>query len=351
MSASYTWVHWNRHKKVYDGALVGAVALYIATFVVVGKVAFPPPGNLSDEVLIVRGLGTAAFVLLHMVLCIGPLTRLDRRFAALLYNRRHMGVMVFLLGAAHAMISVGYYGGFGVRNPLLAMLSGYGSLVPGEWPFEWFGLMGLVILFLMAATSHDFWLANLSAASWKRLHLLVYFAYAALVMHVTLGFLRDQSTIVPTLLVGAGIALVASLHIAASVMERRIATSQAASREPHPQWIDACAVDDIPESRARVVCLKGSERIAIFRNGGSISAVTNVCAHQGGPLGEGKIVDGCITCPWHGYQYRAEDGCSPPPFTEKIHTYQVRVRGSRVMLNPEALAPGTRVEPARVGEE
>ena len=29
-----------------------------------------------------------------------------------------------------------------------------------------------------------------------------------------------------------------------------------------------------------------------------------------GPLGEGKIVDGCITCPWHGFQYRPQDGCT-----------------------------------------
>jgi hypothetical protein len=33
-------------------------------------------------------------------------------------------------------------------------------------------------------------------------------------------------------------------------------------------------------------------------------------------LGEGKIVDGCITCPWHGYQYRPADGVAGP-FTER----------------------------------
>jgi nitrite reductase/ring-hydroxylating ferredoxin subunit/DMSO/TMAO reductase YedYZ heme-binding membrane subunit len=329
--------------------LVGGVGLYLAGFIVVGTVAFPEPGNLSDEVLIIRALGTAAFVLLHVILCIGPAARLDARFAALLYNRRHMGVTMFALALAHAAISIGYYGGFGVRNPLLAMLGGYGSLVPGEWPFELFGLIGLVMLFLMAATSHDFWLANLSAATWKTLHMGVYLAYAALVMHVTLGFLRDQTSIEPTLLVGAGIALVAGLHVAAGVKERRAAASQdPCPKTQAPSWIDACAVTDIPEGRAKVVCVPGSERIAIFRNGETISAVTNVCAHQGGPLGEGKIVGGCITCPWHGYQYRSEDGCSPPPYTEKIHTYQVRVEGSRVMVNPDALPPGTRVEPARV---
>jgi nitrite reductase/ring-hydroxylating ferredoxin subunit len=61
-------------------------------------------------------------------------------------------------------------------------------------------------------------------------------------------------------------------------------------------------------------------------------------------------VDGCISCPWHGWEYRPGDGCSPPPFQEKIATYQVRVDGRRVWINPAALPPGTPVEPARIEE-
>ena len=32
---------------------------------------------------------------------------------------------------------------------------------------------------------------------------------------------------------------------------------------------------------------------------------------QGSP-GEGRIIDGFVTCPWHGFQYRPDDGASPP---------------------------------------
>ena len=111
-------------------------------------------------------------------------------------------------------------------------------------------------------------------------------------------------------------------------------------------WIDVCAVDDIDHNRAKVVQIEGQDRIAIFRHNNTLSAVTNVCAHQGGPLGEGKVVDGCITCPWHGYQYKPACGSSPPPYTEKIATYELRVDGRRVLLNPEPNEPGTHVEPA-----
>jgi nitrite reductase/ring-hydroxylating ferredoxin subunit len=112
-------------------------------------------------------------------------------------------------------------------------------------------------------------------------------------------------------------------------------------------WVDAAGVDEVPEGRARVVCIAGQERVAVFRHEDSYSALSNVCAHQGGPLGEGRIVDGCVTCPWHGYQYLPGSGQSPPPYTERIATYEVRVRGERVEVRATALPPGTPVAPAR----
>jgi nitrite reductase/ring-hydroxylating ferredoxin subunit len=74
--------------------------------------------------------------------------------------------------------------------------------------------------------------------------------------------------------------------------------------------------------------------------------VSNVCQHQNGPLGEGKIIDGCITCPWHGYQYLPGTGASPPPFTEKVATFRTQVADGQVFVHPKPLPPGTRVEPS-----
>jgi nitrite reductase/ring-hydroxylating ferredoxin subunit len=85
--------------------------------------------------------------------------------------------------------------------------------------------------------------------------------------------------------------------------------------------------------------------VAVFRYDGRISAVSNVCQHQNGPLGEGRILDGCITCPWHGFQYDPADGASPPPFTEKVPTFRVRVVDGRVEVHPRPLPAGTRVPP------
>jgi len=70
----------------------------------------------------------------------------------------------------------------------------------------------------------------------------------------------------------------------------------------------------------------------------------------GSPLGEGKIVFGCITCPWHGYQYQPDTGASPPPFVEKVPTFNVRVKNGRVLVDPKPNPAGTRAEPARITE-
>jgi methionine sulfoxide reductase heme-binding subunit len=346
VTASYKGVQWNRHKRLYDLAVVGGVIAIVGAWVVGSKVAHTGVNSVGDEVLVLRGLAIAAIVLLHIVLCIGPLARLSPRFAPLLYNRRHLGVVTFLVALAHAIIATGYYGGFGVTDPVSAVLLDSGDLrsISG-FRFEVLGLLALAILFVLAATSHDFWLANLGARVWKWLHMSVYVAYAAVVLHVALGALQREPGPLGLLLLGAGVTIVSTLHIIAG-RRARARDAQAASPQA---WIDAGAVDDIPQDRARIVCVKGHEPIAVFRHAGGVSAITNVCAHQGGPLGEGKVVDGCVTCPWHGYQYLPASGQSPPPYTEKIATYRVRIDAGRVLVDPAAQAPGTPVEPAKPG--
>jgi nitrite reductase/ring-hydroxylating ferredoxin subunit/DMSO/TMAO reductase YedYZ heme-binding membrane subunit len=346
MSVKYAAVKWNRNKGIYDAVLLGGIVLYLGLFVLVGKLTWAG----SDEVLLIRALGTCAFLLLHVVLCIGPLARFDRRFLPLLYNRRHLGVATFLVGLAHGALATGYYHAFGRLNPLVSLLSTntqYDSLT--AFPFEILGVLALLILFLMAATSHDFWQKNLSPSTWKALHVLVYPAYGLLVMHVTLGALHSENSPLYVVLVGLGLAVVVGLHLASGWRERQRDRQQPGAEQQlaGERWLDVGSVDEIPENRAKVVCLDGCERIAVFRHGGKVSAVTNVCAHQLGPLGEGKIRNGCITCPWHGWEYRPENGQSPPPFQERITTYRVRVERRRILVDPHPLPPGTPVEPAR----
>ena len=357
MSVAFVAVGWNRQKRLYDAIATGGVFAYVGAFYAIGKLTgrgAAPEAVHDDAMLLIRALGTCGLVMLHIVLWIGPLARLDARLLPLLYNRRHLGVMTFLVGLVHAAITLVQYQGFGNVNPLVSLLvsnTNFASL--SQFPFELLGVGALVILFLMAATSHDFWLAALSARVWKWLHMSVYGAYGLLVMHVALGALQqERSPVLATLLV-SGVAVTLGLHVATGRRERGRDVAGDAGVEG---LIDAGPVERIALNRARVVCLGAGagdgERIAVFKyvKGGKacVSAVANVCAHQQGPLGEGKVIDGCITCPWHGYQYQPGDGRAPAPFSEKIKTYRVTVRGGRVLVDPRALDPGTAIEPAVV---
>jgi methionine sulfoxide reductase heme-binding subunit len=362
----YQAVQWNRQKRMYDTALACGVGGFLALFIGVTKVLHP---SVTDEILLMRATASAAFILLHVILCMGPLCRLNPHFLPLLYNRRHAGVTMALLALAHAALAVITYHAGGNLNPFLSIFVSEkftGSLA--SLPFQPFGFVALIIILLMAATSHDFWLANLTAPVWKALHMLVYVAYASLIAHVTFGVLQAETHPLFAVATGAGLAAVLGLHVAAGLKERTVDNpvpadvrrltsigEPSAPGEQHNQslltsaatdgFVDACAVADIRENRARIVCLSG-ERVAIFKYDGKISAVSNVCQHQNGPLGEGKILNGCITCPWHGYQYVPETGVSPPPFVEKVPTFNVRVRDGRVFVHPRPNPPGQRAEPA-----
>jgi len=345
MGVEYRAVQWNRQKKLYDVMLVASVAAYLIIFAGLTKFLFP---RVTDEILLIRAFGTGAFLLLHVILCIGPLCRLDPKFLPLLYNRRHAGVTCFLFGLIHAVLVVITYHAGSDTNPILSIFvsSPITKSMAGV-PFQPFGFFALVILFLMAATSHDFWLANLSAPVWKALHMLVYAAYALLVLHVTFGVLQSERSPVYVGTMWLGLLTVVGLHLIAARRERSADRSEILNQKSETEagYLDACAIAEIPDNRARIVCLSG-ERVAVFKYDGKISAVSNVCRHQNGPLGEGKIVSGCITCPWHGYQYQPDTGASPPPFVEKVPTFNVRVINGRVFIHPKPNPAGARAEPA-----
>ena len=344
MSTTYRTIGWNPQKRRYD-LIAGGFTLAFAG-IVLGVQAIARP-DLTIETLLIRTLGATAFTLLHVILCIGPLARLDRRFLPLLYNRRHAGVTMCLLGLVHAALVIITYHAGGDTNPILSIFRGspITASISGV-PFQPFGFFALVILLLMAATSHDFWLANLSAPVWKSLHMLVYIAFGLLVLHVTFGVLQAEVNPVYAVATGVGLVLVLGLHLAAAFKEAPTDRGHDVDAAD-TGFVDACAIADIPESRARIVCLSG-ERVAIFKYDGKVSAVSNVCQHQNGPLGEGKILDGCITCPWHGYQYVPETGASPPPFVEKVPTFNVCVKNGRVFVHPKPNPPGVRTEPALI---
>jgi sulfoxide reductase heme-binding subunit YedZ len=194
--------------------------IYLAAFIGLSILLHP---NATPETLIIRASGSGAFLLLTIILCIGPLCRLDSGFLLLLYNRRHLGVATFLLGLVHGAFSIFQFHALGVVNPLVSLWlsnSNYTSIA--DFPFQPLGFVALSVLFLMAATSHDFWLRNLTPPVWKALHMIVYFAYTLLVAHITLGLLQTEQSSLLAAALASSLVIVPGLHLAAALREKRV---------------------------------------------------------------------------------------------------------------------------------
>ena len=358
MSHQFVTVNWNRRKRIYDLCLWIGIILYLAAFILTTRLLFQGEEAISLPIVLMRALASCGFIMLTLILCIGPLARLDRRFLPLLYNRRHFGLSFFLVALLHALVAIFWYHMFGDINPLLSVVTSGGSYGnPADVPFQLYGLLALLLFFLLAATSHDYWNAVLGRA-WKSVHMLVYPAYLLVIAHVGWGAMATDNTGLVLPVVAASVLLVGGLHLYTALFASRADIGRdidpggaGAGDGERKDWITVGSWRDIPDSRAVTVETGSGERVAVFRfDGDRLCAVSNVCQHQNGPLGEGRVVDGCITCPWHGYQYRPEDGCSPPPFSEKIETFNLALDGDTVLLDPQPLPRGTARPVLRIGE-
>ena len=342
MSVAYKAVGWNAFKKRYDLILVIGVVLFIAVFMVLGFAIHP---LITVEIVLMRATAVAAITLLHVILTIGPLARLNPKWLPLVYNRRHLGVTMFLLAFAHSLLAIMIYHVGSSTNPLVSVFTADAGPRMTAFPFQAFGFGALTILFVMAATSHDFWLANLTAPVWKTLHMSVYLAYVLLVVHVAFGALQAETAPVYVALMGIGIVFIGGLHLGAGWKQRDI-DEDSQRRADDQSFVDVCEVSDLIENIPRGAMVSGERVAIILYDGDKISCVSGVCQHQNGPLAEGQFKYGCLTCPWHGYQYKPNDGTSPEPFTERIPTFDIKIVGGRVLVNSNPNKAGTPVEPA-----
>jgi len=104
-------------------------------------------------------------------------------------------------------------------------------------------------------------------------------------------------------------------------------------------WADIGATEEL--SKTPLTRLKAENRdIAISFKDGQFGAVSNVCNHAGGPLGEGRLDGEYIICPWHNWKFHRCSGVGEPGFEEdRVPAYPVKVENGRLLVN---LAAGTK---------
>jgi nitrite reductase/ring-hydroxylating ferredoxin subunit len=88
----------------------------------------------------------------------------------------------------------------------------------------------------------------------------------------------------------------------------------------------------VREGEAFATELNGAP-IALYRLGGEIHAVSDMCTHEFALLSQGFVEDGVIECPLHAAQFDVRTGrCLAGPANEDLPTYEVRVDGEDVYV-------------------
>jgi nitrite reductase (NADH) small subunit len=97
------------------------------------------------------------------------------------------------------------------------------------------------------------------------------------------------------------------------------------------EFIPIAKVTDLAPGSATTIAVDGRE-IGLFNISGSFYALDNSCPHQGGPLSEGWIEGLTVTCPWHAWCFRLDDGRMTLGDFAGVDTFAVRVDGDTVSI-------------------
>lgn len=108
-------------------------------------------------------------------------------------------------------------------------------------------------------------------------------------------------------------------------------------------WVDVGASDELSRKSVQEVMV-GHTKVALTYRDGQFGAISGVCNHYGGPLGQGKLDGDYIVCPWHYWKFHWQSGLGEPGFEEdRVPSFAVRVENGRVLVNSERISKRNRL--------
>jgi len=385
----YLVVYWrtrNKYEK-YDVYLI----LFLLAVFIASRLIF---GNLDQATLTLRTSAILAFILINLALLIGPWSRFSDKILKIYYYRRHLGVVVFLLGAFHAAIIMPLYFDFSLKNAFAS-------------PFTFYGLTPFFIMLWMAITSWDYMQKKVKASDWKiihaalmityafiyyyfynilkefndpnlfyhsiailfflifwvivapysiikkimrtyvfgwkQLHVLIWVIYISLVLHVLLGALTAAALFLKVVFY-ASVALVLGSHAAgwiSKIIEDKKIYSKIRSINKeiiinNKKYIGMAKINDFKENKGKKFYIN-KKPVAVFKNEGKFIAVSNVCCHQKGPIHKGKVEYGTVECPWHYWAYNLKDGKFMGKENYCLPVYETKVKDNILFVSKEPI--------------
>jgi multimeric flavodoxin WrbA/nitrite reductase/ring-hydroxylating ferredoxin subunit len=100
-------------------------------------------------------------------------------------------------------------------------------------------------------------------------------------------------------------------------------------------WHDMGPIDSLKEPPVREIKI-GNTKIALSYSNGEFGAISGICNHVGGPLGQGHLDGEFVVCPWHHYKFNRKSGSGEPGFEEdRVPQYELRIDNNHLFINLE----------------
>ncbi len=100
-----------------------------------------------------------------------------------------------------------------------------------------------------------------------------------------------------------------------------------------PQWTDIGSVDELKQKPLQEVS-SGKTTIALTYKDGAFSAISGICNHVGGPLGDGALDGDYVVCPWHYWKFHRQTGQGEPGYEQdQVPAYATKVENGRLYVD------------------
>jgi nitrite reductase/ring-hydroxylating ferredoxin subunit len=100
-------------------------------------------------------------------------------------------------------------------------------------------------------------------------------------------------------------------------------------------FVKVAETKDVQASQMVAVNVNG-EKVCLSNVNGKYYAIGNVCTHMGGPLGEGKLEEYIVQCPWHGSRFDIRSGeVVRPPAMRPESTYEIKVENNNILIKKQ----------------
>lgn len=110
-----------------------------------------------------------------------------------------------------------------------------------------------------------------------------------------------------------------------------------------PRWHDLGPIADLARKPLQQVAV-GRTRIALGYRNGEFGAISGACNHAGGPLGDGRLDEDYVICPWHNWKYHFQTGLGEPGYEdERVPRFEVKQEGGHLWVNLEPVTTRNRL--------